>query len=85
MNEPVPGRYWQAADGLHVDTRGLNPPDPMVAILWHLEQPAQRGPVTVYLDRYPVHLFAELEERGWRYDVAHQAPGETRLVLRAGS
>ncbi len=83
MNEPVPGRYWQAEDGLHVDTRGLGPPDPMVAILWHLEQPGQTGPVTAYLDRYPVNLFPELVVRRWQYEVHALEEGQVRLVLRA--
>jgi len=84
MSADVPGRHWRADDGLHVDTRGLGPPDPMVAILWHLERPGQRGPVTAYLDRYPVNLFPELMERGWLCQVEHHNTGAVTLVLRLG-
>lgn len=82
MNDDVPGTHWQAADGLHVDTRGLQPPDPFVAIIWHLEQPGQNGPVTAHLDRNPVYLFPELAERGWHYEYALHTPNEVRLILR---
>ncbi len=78
----VPGSHWQAADGLHIDTRGLLPPDPMVAILWHLERPGQFGPVTAHIDRNPVHLFPELHERGWNYEYALETETEVQLVLR---
>ncbi|WP_372885293.1 DUF2249 domain-containing protein [Shimia sp.] len=80
--DEVPGSSWQAPDGLHVDTRGLHPPDPLVAILWHLEQVGQSGPVTAHLDRNPVHLFPELAERGWSYDYAKRTATEVQLVLR---
>lgn len=83
MTGPVPATSWTAADGLHVDTRGLAPPDPMVSILWHIEQPGQRGPITVYLDRNPIHLFPELAERGWLYEYAVNEEGNVRLILRA--
>lgn len=83
MNDTVPGKHWQAKDGLHIDTRGLDPPDPMVAILWHLEQPGQNGPVTVHLNRNPIHLFPELIERGWLYEVQHHDSGEVTLSLRS--
>ena len=85
MNDEVPGTYWQAADGLHIDTRGLPPPEPFVAIIWHIEQPGQTGPITVYLDRNPIYLFPELIERGWCYEYALRTAGEVRLILRPGT
>ena len=78
----APGKSWQAHDGLHVDTRGLAPPDPMVAILWHIGQPDQRGPIIAHFDRDPLHLFAELAERGWSYDYLLRDPDNVQLVLR---
>ncbi len=76
-----PGRHWQADDGLHVDTRGLPPPEPMVAILWHLEQPGQTGPVIVHLDRDPIPLYSELAERGWTARPCTGTQGEICLEL----
>lgn len=81
----APGTYWQGPDGLHVDTRGLIPPDPMIAVLWHIEQADQQGPITVHLDRNPVYLFPELADRGWRYEIASDEPGDVRIILRPGT
>ncbi len=67
---------------MHLDTRGLDPPDPAVAVLWHIDRPEQDGPVTVYLDRHPIYLFPELAERGWTAEVAPGEAGGVRLVLR---
>lgn len=83
MSQDAPGTSWQASDGLHIDTRGLCPPDPLVAVLWHIEQPGQRGPVTAYFDRNPIHLFIELAERGWTYEYLAQDPDDVRLLLKA--
>ncbi len=76
----VPGKAWQEADGWHVDTRGLQPPDPMVALLWHVENTT--GPIIAHMDRNPVHLYPELAERGWIGEIADEAPDEFRLILR---
>lgn len=54
----------------------------MVAILWHIEQPNQRGPITAYFDRDPVHLFAELAERGWTHSYLQRDTDAVRLSLR---
>lgn len=83
MTDEPPGRHWRGPDGVHVDTRGLSPPDPLVSILWHVERPGERGPVTVYLDRNPVHLYPELAERGWTVERLPDEPGTVRLVLRS--
>ncbi len=82
MTDQVPGRSWLEADGLHLDVRGLNPPDPAVAVLWHIDRPDQDGPVTVLLDRHPIYLFPELAERGWEAEKISGEPGNVCLVLR---
>lgn len=84
----LPGTFWQERDGLHVDVRGLEPPEPMVAILGHLERPGQAGPVTVHHDRNPIYLFPELAERGWTCQKIPSVlcdPGEIRLILKRPS
>ncbi len=81
MSDQIPGRHWQGEEGLSIDTRGLNPPDPLVAVLWHLERPGQSGPVTAFFDRYPVHLFAELAERGWKGEFHELEAGQVKLIL----
>lgn len=82
MSAPVPGTFWRDAEGLHVDTRGLAPPDPMIAVLWHIAQPGETGPVIALFDRDPLFLLSELEDRGWRHAYEPAQPGQVRLVLR---
>ncbi len=55
----------------------------MIAVLWHIGQPGQRGPVTVYLDRNPIYLLPELAERGWHYEYAVRETDYVRLILKA--
>jgi hypothetical protein len=61
-------RLWQSADGTHIDVRGLNPPEPMVAILSLLEE-GDVSSLIVHLDRDPIFLYPELDERGWGYEL----------------
>ncbi|MDJ0949214.1 MAG: DUF2249 domain-containing protein [Alphaproteobacteria bacterium] len=74
-------RTWQAADGSHIDVRGLNPPEPMVAILTLLEKADTGDVVIVHHDREPIYLYPELAERGWRHEIIAGEPGEVRLRL----
>lgn len=76
----LPGKSWREGSVWHVDTRGLPPPEPMVAILWHVENTP--GPIVAHMDRDPVHLYPELAERGWHGELVAEAPGDTRLILR---
>ena len=57
-------KRWQDADGVHMDLRGLLPPEPMIEILREIDDGAD-GPLIVLLDRDPIFLYQELEERGW--------------------
>jgi hypothetical protein len=61
-------RSWRDEDGLHVDVRGLNPPEPMVEILTLLES-GEVSSLTAHLDREPIFLYPELDERGWSYEI----------------
>lgn len=55
---------WQQKDGVHLDLRGLLPPEPMIEILREIDDGAG-GPLIVHMDRDPVFLYQELEDRGW--------------------
>jgi hypothetical protein len=61
-------RIWQSADGTHIDVRGLDPPEPMVAILTLLES-SDISSLIAHLDRDPIFLYPELDERGWGYEL----------------
>lgn len=75
-------REWLAGDGWHIDVRGAQPPQPMVAILRLVGSLRDDTPVTVHLDRDPVMLYPELAEIGWQAEPIESEPGEIRLLLR---
>jgi hypothetical protein len=69
-------RIWQSADGVHIDVRGLNPPEPMIEILKLLDGGGLSS-LTAHLDREPIFLYPELEERGWSHEVLPSECGDT--------
>ena len=70
---------------VHLDVRGLAPPQPMIAILaWCRRAPAGES-LEVRLARDPVYLYPELAELGF---VATRVPGdagEVRLRIERGT
>lgn len=82
MNGPGPvPRIYHAADGLHLDARGMAPPGPMVAILSLIERGEAGDAFVVHLDRDPVFLYPELAERGFEVRQVDGEPGEVRLAI----
>jgi len=82
MGEPeIPGKRWDSAEAVHLDLRGLEPPEPMVAILAVLDTPGEKRPVTIIMSRDPIFLFPELAERGWQHEYLPSEGAETRLRL----
>ncbi len=78
----TPGNRWTAADGIHIDVRGLAPPGPLVAIVALIESiGGDATTVIVHHERDPVLLYGELAERGWTAERIDGAPGEVRLKL----
>lgn len=55
---------WQQSDGVHLDLQGLFPPEPMIEILREIDC-GTGCPIIVHMDRDPVLLYPELEDRGW--------------------
>ena len=79
MSDPdVP--VWHDTDGVHIDVRGLAPPQPLVAIL-RLVMNSGAGPVVVHHDRDPQLLYPELATIGWGAERLPGEPGEVRLLL----
>jgi hypothetical protein len=75
-------RRWDDADGKHIDVRGLEPPQPLVAILRLVHEQRDAGAaVIVHHDRDPALLYPELAELGWSAQRIDGAPGEVRLRL----
>lgn len=75
------GKHWRAPDGAHIDVRGLQAPDPMVAIIELLEQHDAGDRVIVHHFREPLYLYPELAERGWAHKIVAGDPGEVRILL----
>ena len=76
---------WVEADGIHIDVRGLPPPQPMVSILALVESIRDATPVVVHHERDPQFLYPELAEIGWTAVRIDAPAGEVRLRLeRAG-
>ena len=79
--EPGAARIWREAAMAHIDVRGLDPPEPMLAILRLLESPDCGNSVIVHHEREPMFLYPELAERGWRHEIVDGDRGEVRLRL----
>jgi hypothetical protein len=79
-HEPPPlddaSRVWRDPDGLHIDVRGLEPPEPMVAILRLIDGTVIKDALVAHLDRDPIFLYPELDDRGWAYETLPSGCGE---------
>jgi TusA-related sulfurtransferase len=51
-------------DTLHLDLRGLEPPEPMIRILETLAATPPGGSIEAHTDRRPMFLLEELKRRG---------------------
>jgi hypothetical protein len=80
-DDPWLPRIWAEDDGLHIDVRGLLPPQPLVQILQLVSQCEGGGPITVHHDRDPAMLYPELLQVGWWAERIPGDPGEVRLRL----
>lgn len=67
---------------MQLDNRGLSPPEPMLRILDALERLPANEALTAQMDRRPVFLFPELEERGYAYELEQQPEGWFLLTIR---
>ncbi|MCW5611584.1 MAG: DUF2249 domain-containing protein [Rubrivivax sp.] len=74
---------WTDADGLHIDVRGLPPPQPLVDILRLLSSVPAGGAVIAHLARDPLLLYPELAQIGWQAERLPAAGGEVCLRLTA--
>ena len=61
---------WLEGGALHIDVRGLVPPQPMLAVLSLLDGDKVEDRLVVHIDREPIYLFPELEERGCVYETS---------------
>jgi uncharacterized protein (DUF2249 family) len=79
---PTPAPAVAAAGGDTLDVRGLDPPQPMVAVLARLETLAPGQTLTVIHDRRPTFLYPQLDERGFTHATDEPEPGTVRIAIR---
>lgn len=67
---------------LHVDARGLEPPQPMVTILEALSTLPPGAQLHAHTDRRPMHLYPLLEQRGFSATTEPQTDGSFLTTIR---
>jgi TusA-related sulfurtransferase len=82
--KPTDGsRVWEAPDGMHIDVRGLDPPGPMIAILRMIDGGEVGDVLIAHLDREPIFLYPELDQRGWTHEIiSSRERGEEEVQVR---
>ena len=77
-SQPPPGSQPRSCTGtpvVEVDARGLEPPQPLVKILEALATLPEGARLRAHTDRRPMHLYAQLEERGFVGESEEQKDG----------
>lgn len=67
---------------LHLDNRGLEPPQPMVRVLEVVDTMGAGDVLIVHNDRRPVFLFPHLDERGFDYECEDQPDGSVIVRIQ---
>ena len=76
--------FSRPAEGpcLELDVRGLEPPQPLVDILEALDSIPENGEMVARTDRRPMHLFSQLEERGFVAETTEEPDGTFATRIR---
>jgi uncharacterized protein (DUF2249 family) len=64
-----------------IDVRGLEPPQPMVAVLERIETLKPGESLTVVHDRRPTFLYPQLDARGFAHRTDEPEPGVVRIMI----
>jgi uncharacterized protein (DUF2249 family) len=78
------GTESPAEEILEVDARGLEPPQPMVKILETLAAMPMNAMLRARTDRRPIHLYPQLEQRGFTAQTEEQTDGSYLTCIRRG-
>ena len=76
------GAASDAAPVVEVDARGLEPPQPMVKILEALAALPAGAELRARTDRRPIHLYAQVKERGFAAATEEQSDGSFLTHIR---
>jgi TusA-related sulfurtransferase len=71
----------EAGEHLHLDNRGLEPPQPMVRTLSKLSHMQPGDKLTIHNDRVPAFLIEELNNLGYPFDVEEQEDGSAKVTI----
>lgn len=71
-----------SGDVVELDARGLEPPQPMVRILDELATLPEGATLHALTDRQPMHLFEQLEARGFQAESKENDEGGYLTVIR---
>jgi uncharacterized protein (DUF2249 family) len=71
-----------ALEVIEVDARGLEPPQPLVRILEAASELGAGAQLNARTDRRPMHLYAQLEERGFTAETQEQPDGSFLTYVR---
>lgn len=72
-----------SAEIVDLDARGLEPPQPLVTILEAISSLPPGATLRARTDRRPMHLYAQLESRGFVGESAEQADGSFITHVRS--
>jgi uncharacterized protein (DUF2249 family) len=67
---------------IELDARGLEPPQPMVKILEVVTELPEGAELKARTDRRPMHLYAQLEQRGFTGETSEQPDGSFLTYVR---
>jgi len=70
---------------IELDNRGLEPPEPMMAILSQVHNLGPNDVLVAHNDHEPIFLYPRLDELGLFYEGAQQADGSFILTIRRRS
>jgi uncharacterized protein (DUF2249 family) len=65
-----------------LDVRDLEPPQPLVRILERLATLGPEDVLEAILDRHPLLLYPQLDDRGFTHDTDDREPGVVRVRIR---
>lgn len=64
-----------------LDNRGLEPPQPMMRALKHLEEMKDGETLSIINDRRPMFLYEELNDRGYLHDTEALEDGSFKITI----
>jgi uncharacterized protein (DUF2249 family) len=81
--DPAPGRPCAEVTIITVDARGLEPPQPLVKVLEALAALPAGAELHARTDRRPLHLYDQLENRGFTAQTKEEADGSFLTFIRS--